>query len=51
MKIVHIKGTEQEAKKQKRVPMYKDPVFMANLRADIIADHNRKIALKRAVNK
>lgn len=42
MKIVHL-SEETSKPVSKKLPMYKDPVFMANLRREIIADHNKKI--------
>lgn len=49
MKIVHSYITEviQTAPKNK-VPMFKDPVFMAELRRSFINDHNKKIKAKQA---
>lgn len=48
MKIVYKKGDEQSVK-TKKLPMDKDPVFIANLRRQFIEDHNAKI--KRAIDK
>lgn len=33
--------------KAKKLPVYKDPVFLAKLRKDIIDDHNKKIRAKK----
>lgn len=42
LKLIHI----QEEKGKKKIPKYKDPVYMAELRRSFIEDHNRKIRLK-----
>lgn len=51
MKVVHIdtdyKLKPEPVKKVKKLPMDKDPVFLAELRRQIIEDHNRKILAKR----
>ena len=39
----------QKGKPAKKLPMDKDPVFLANLREQIIADHNRGI--RKAIDK
>jgi hypothetical protein len=50
MRIVYSKIEKQggeQPKQAKKLPMDKDPVFLANLEQQIIADHNRKVrALK-----
>lgn len=45
MKIVHI-SEETVMPVIKKTPMYKDPVFMANLRRSIIESHNKRIRAK-----
>jgi hypothetical protein len=35
----------------KKLPMSKDPVFMAKLREEVLRDHNKKIAKLRAKGK
>jgi hypothetical protein len=44
MRLVHRRQSEQpKPKKKSRLPMDKDPVFLANLRREIVADHNKMI--------
>lgn len=49
MKIVHIKGSVSDpaSENKKKLPMDKDPVFLAALRSQIIEDHNKKIREKK----
>lgn len=47
MQLAYSAITEvKQVKPKKRVPMYEDPVFMAELRRSFIAGHNRKIKSK-----
>ncbi len=46
LKIAYKKDADEAIEVAKKLPMDKDPVFMANLRNQIIADHNRKIREK-----
>ena len=46
MKVVHKEGEEIQEQSPKRIPMHKDPVFMANLRKKILDDHNSKFLIK-----
>lgn len=49
MKLIHSYITEvKQDVPKKQVPMYKDPVFMAELRRSFINDHNKKIKSKQA---
>lgn len=47
LKVAYKKDGEQP-KEVKKLAMDKDPVFMANLRNQIIADHNQKIKEKKS---
>lgn len=48
MKIIHSKVSDVKTEQNlKRIPMYKDPVFMAELRKSFIDDHNKKIKSKK----
>jgi len=47
MKIVHVQEDENKDEASgKRLPMDKDPVFLAELRRQIIFDHNKKVRAK-----
>lgn len=50
MKVAYKKG-DAEPKKVKKLPMHKDPVFLANLKQELIDDHNKKIRQKLKRNK
>jgi|GEM_PF-7120036 len=49
MELVHVNGKPEMQgpyPSAKKLPMDKDPVFLAMLRKEIIDDHNRKIRAK-----
>ena len=44
LRVSYIKDESIEQRpKKKHVPLYKDPVFMAQLKRSFFEDHNRKI--------
>lgn len=48
LKVAHIREEEIQGVAPKRLPLYKDPVFMAQLAKDFIRDHNAKFDRKQA---
>jgi hypothetical protein len=47
MKLVHVHIEETMEKPKAKLPMDKDPVFLAQLRRDFIRDHNAKIRARK----
>lgn len=48
MRLVHV--NETHVKPIKKLPMDKDPVFLAQLRQEIIHDHNKKVRERKLNN-
>ena len=46
LRVAYKKDGEVAETSPKRLPMDKDPIFLANLRKQIIEDHNNKIKAK-----
>jgi hypothetical protein len=46
MKVVHSLISEVVKSEPKKLPIYKDPIYLAELRRQLIADQNERIIAK-----